>query len=256
MPILKEHEINLTYDSPIEYKELKIYPVKVKDYFYFYSYVGCLLLEKNSIPDINIIQMSYLDYMYKISLEEKKMYVLMFTGLMALCLNIEIKDIVAKYDSKSKPTFVINDVVYDSKDFDEVKSIICEQNLVDLPDETISKEIRDKIQEARELKERLEGNSNDTASIEDLIVSISVSTGMPPESIYEFTIRKFNKMIQRLDAKLHYEIYLSASMSGLVEFKDKSFIKHWLSNLDVDKDAAYKLDYDAVKGKVSFEDKK
>ena len=255
MALLKEHQINLTYDYPIQYKELMIHPVKIKDYFYFYSYLACFLLEKNSVPDINIIQMSYLDYMYKISLEEDGKYVSMFIGLMALCLNKEFKDIEPKYNKKKKPTFIIDKKVYDSTDFDKIKDIICEQNLVDLPDESIPKEIRDKIQEAKDLKARLEGKDNKTASLEDLIVAISVSTGMALESVYELTIRKFNKMIQRVDGKLHYEIYLSASMSGFVEFKDKSFIKHWLTNLDRDESEDYMLDYDAVKEKVSLKDK-
>ena len=106
------------------------------------------------------------------------------------------------------------------------------------------------------MKARLEGKNNKTASLEDLIVAVSISTGLTLESVYELTIRKFNKMIQRIDGKLHYEIYLSASMSGLVEFKDKSFIKHWLTDLDKDEDEDYKIDLEDLKGKVNLEDKR
>jgi hypothetical protein len=46
-------------------------------------------------------------------------------------------------------------------------------------------------------------------------------------------------------------------MSGLVEFKDKSFIKHWLENLEEkDKYKDVALDLEAVQKKINFEDAK
>jgi hypothetical protein len=60
-----------------------------------------------------------------------------------------------------------------------------------------------------------------------------------------------------MDNLIHYKIYLAASMSGMVEFKDTSFIKHWLSNLeDNDKFGDITMDLDAVQGKMSLESAK
>ena len=51
------------------------------------------------------------------------------------------------------------------------------------------------------------------------------------QDIYELTIRKFSKILERVDHKLHYEIYLGAEMSGMVKFKDENQIKHWMADL-------------------------
>lgn len=56
-----DYEIELTFDLPIEYKNLKIYPATIDNYYEFYTYVGCFFLEKNSIPDVRIIQISLLN---------------------------------------------------------------------------------------------------------------------------------------------------------------------------------------------------
>jgi len=71
------------------------------------------------------------------------------------------------------------------------------------------------------------------------------------------TIRKFLKSIRRMDNLIHYKIYLAASMSGMVEFKDKSFIKHWLSQLDDEnKYSDVSVDLDEIQDKVSLESAK
>ena len=122
-------------------------------------------------------------------------------------------------------------------------------------DKNISKEVRDSLEKAKRYKEKLSGTT--PASFEDYIISLAVTTGWSYEYIYNLSIRKFFKSIQRLDNLIHYKIYLSASMSGMVEFKDKSFIKHWLSNLEnKDKYADVSVGVDAVQNKLSLESAK
>jgi hypothetical protein len=74
-------QLKLTYfqnDEPCPYKlkcgyELKIYPIKVKDWSIFDKSLDILQIEKNEINDIKIIQMSYLDFLnYLISNENDK----------------------------------------------------------------------------------------------------------------------------------------------------------------------------------------
>jgi len=45
--------------------------------------------------------------------------------------------------------------IFNSSDFEEIQNIICNQNLIDRPDETIQKEIRDKMDEARMMKQEI-----------------------------------------------------------------------------------------------------
>jgi len=71
------------------------------------------------------------------------------------------------------------------------------------------------------------------------------------------SVRKFINTIKRMDNLIHYKIYLAASMSGMVEFKDKSFIKHWLTGLEEDdKYGDVSINLDDMQNKVSLESAK
>lgn len=257
------YSIYTTYDSPVPHRNIKIYPVLVKDYVLFQYYSTCLLQDKNSIPDAKIISMTYLEYLfYETAKDESKPFLFLFDRLLALCLRDDesfqnTEESLARYriDENEKPMFIINDEIYTSSDFEIIKAIICEQNLLELPDEDIQKEVRDSLEKAREYKNKLSGTKSGT--FEDYIISLAVTTGWSFEYIYNMTIRRFTKSVQRLDNLIHYKVYLGASLSGMVEFKDKSFIKHWLSNLDSDeKFSDVKVDVDAVEDKINFESAK
>lgn len=253
----------LTFDLPVPYKKLLLYPVLVKDYVSLSYYSLCLKTDKNSIPDAKFITMSELEYLYYISKTENSVpYVLLIDRLLSLVLRDDdsfsdvSKSILRyKYTKNNKPVFFIGEEEYTAKDFIEIKKIIAEQNDIELPDTNISKEVRDSLEKARDYRRKLHGEK--PASLEDYIVSMSVATGWSMEYIYSMPIRKFQKAMSRLDNYIHYKIYLAASMSGMVEFKDKSFIKHWLSNLDAkDKYADVSVDLDALQGKISLESAK
>lgn len=243
---MNKYDIYNIYDDGIPYKGVKFFPVRMRDYIYFMSYAECLMLDKNSIPDVKVISMKYLEYMYYAT-EEKKPYALMFRELLKLvCFTKEEREerdeegkpvinsrVWMNYDENGKPYFEINGIRFNSDDFDEVKNIIVEQNLLELPDDSIQKGIREKMREAQELRARQSGNR--IASLEDQMISVSIYSGWSLESVYGMTVRKFLKALQRADLLLHYQIYLGASMSGMVEFKDKSFIKHWLTEIVKDR---------------------
>lgn len=259
-----EHIFEFTYDFPVSYRSIKIYPVTVKDYILFNVYADCLTIDKNSIPDVKIISMSDLEYIYYLAnnTTEEQPYLLWFDRLLSMCLKDEksfenIEDSIHRYymDEKGKPFFKIGDEVYDSHDFTEIKEIVAAQNLVELPDFSVSKEVRDSIAEARKYKAKLNGDK--TASIEDYVISISLATGWKLEDVYSMTVRKFIKSIRRMDNLIHYKIFLTASMSGMVEFKDKSFIKHWLTSLeDDDKYGDVVMSLDSIQEKISLESAK
>lgn len=243
----------LTFDLPILYKEMLLYPVRMKDIYDFRIFVQSIILEKNSVPSVEFISMPYLDFMYKISSKDTP-YVGMFRELLSIVLNKKREDIVLGYNDKNKATFSIkyDDKLYEynSQDFEEIKQIICEQNLVDIPDETIQKEIRDRIQEAKKVRDK--ANNVKHASLEDLVVAIIISTSLKEEEVMNLSIRKFHKIIEREDNKLHYKIYLNASLSGLVEFKNKNLIKHWLSDLTTNEMDEFTIGLDEMKSRLNL----
>lgn len=256
----------ITYDLPVVYRNIKIYPITMKDYLLFGIYSQCLTIDKNSIPDPKIISMTYLEYMFHITEENpiEYPYLIWFDRLLSMCLKEDttfekIEESIKRYkytdDDKRKPYFIIGEETYTSDDFDKIKQIIAEQNMVELIDENISKDVRDSLEKARTFKKSLAGEK--PASAEDYMVSLSIATGFTLEYIYSLTIRKFIKSIRRMDNLIHYKIYLASSMSGMVEFKDKSFIKHWLTGLDdEDKYGDVTVDLQEVQDKVSLESAK
>ena len=93
------------------------------------------------------------------------------------------------------------------------------------------------------------------AGLEEQIACVIISSGLSLDDIYVMPIRKFAYVLQRADMKLHYEIYLSASMSGFVEFKDKSAIKHWMTEIVKDKFGGNAVKLEDVQNKITFDGK-
>lgn len=253
-----------TYDLPVEYRGLNIYPISVKDYMYFSMFSSCLTVSKNEIPDVKIISMSELQYLYWESTRKNGApYLLWLDRMLSLCLkddesfvNVEDSILRYSYSESGKPIFKIGEEEYGSDDFLQLRQIISDQNSLELPDTNISKEVRDSLQKAKEYKRKL--SSEKVGSLEDYIVSLTSVTGWTFDYVYNMPIRKFIKAIERHDNLLHYKIYLAASMSGMVDFKDKSFIIHWLSSLDKPKDAYgnVTVNLDELQEKISLESAK
>ena len=84
------------------------------------------------------------------------------------------------------------------------------------------------------------------------MICVLISTSLKLEDIYNLTIRKFSKVLERVDHKLHYQIYLSAEMSGMVKFKDESKIQHWMADLTrKDRYSDVKIDSEKMHNKIN-----
>ena len=225
-----DYSIFLYTDQPIPYKELLFYPIKVKDYQSFLWCVQSLLVDKNAIPDVKVISMSYLEFLYYLADNNEPLSIQQLLLLLSMVLKIEPEKI-KMYRRDGKPYISINDIEYDNNDLMEMKHIVLLQNDIDDIDITVQKELRDEFAKAEALKAKLSGVEPGT--FEDNIICLMVAVpGLTLDEIYEMPVRKFNRALRRADHKLHYEIYLAASMSGFVTFKDKDAIKHWMCNLD------------------------
>ena len=240
----------LFYDKPVPYKNLLIYPAIMSEYLDFHFYVSCLLLDKNSTPDPNVITMTYLQFLYYMAGTTGLPYLYMFKELLKMVLHID-NDSAFYFglDKNGKALFKINDDVYDAKDFDEIVNIIFIQNCIEHIDDTIQKEVREAMERAEEYKMRT--NAYKICSLEDQMICVLISTPLKLEDIYKLSIRKFSKILERVDHKLHYEIYLGASMSGFVKFNNDDVIKHWLADLTKsDKYSDVKVDTEAMRHKI------
>lgn len=246
---MNKYEIYFTFDQPVPYKSLKIYPVLMKDFIWFNFLVDCLTIDKNSIPDVKVIQMSYLEYLFESDTEENK-NIARLDALLKLVLRCD-DGVVISYglNENKKPVIKIGDDLFDGNDFENIKEIICLYNDVEIVDDMIEKSIRDNIKEAERLRMKVSGNK--MANLEEQIIAIMISTALRMDDISNLSIRKFSKALARIDHKLHYQIYMNASVSGMVKFKDKSVLKHWLSDLSRDRLAENSISMEDFRNKMN-----
>lgn len=246
---ISEYDFYLFYDKPIPYKNLLIYPALMKDYLLFHSLVSCLLLDKNSISNPEVISMSYLQFLYYMANDSELPYLYMFKELLKMVLHIDDdKVFYFGLNEKGKALFKINGIEYNSNDFDKIVDIIFIQNGIEHIDDSIQKELRDSMEKAEAYK--MKQNAYKMCSLEEQMICILISTSLSLDEIYNLTIRKFSKILERVDHKLHYQIYLSAEMSGMVKFEDGK-VKHWMADLsNKDKYADVKMDADAMHNKI------
>ncbi len=283
--VKKKYEKFITFDDPIPYWShnikdfernkdncLLFYPVSVQDYFLFQKTAWVLMTDHLSgfdktlpIKDVQkILSMSIYEYLcfYSFGIESSKQipYIQYFSLLLSLVLKgdklgrLPEKEFIDIYikprDTFNKPAFMLNSVIYDKEDFENIRNILTYQNGIELPDITMSKKLRDLLDEQRRLKQELSGNSGKTASFEEQIICLTVSTNLSIDDIKKMSLRKFNSTINYAEKRLHYQLYQGAALSGMVTFKEN--IKYWMLSLEDDKKEKYK---DLLMDMGSFEDK-
>lgn len=97
---MRQKIICYIYDEAVNFKGIDIYPIKVSEYFEFYNYIDCLQIDKNSVPDVKVISMSYLDYLISIS-DANNFYYSKMVLLLKLCLHLKDFSLTTEDAAKS-----------------------------------------------------------------------------------------------------------------------------------------------------------
>lgn len=66
----------------------------------------------------------------------------------------------------------------------------------------------------------------------DQIYSVCAIAGFDVKDIMSWTVNRFNEVLKACDRIMHYKIYRSAEMSGMVTFKNGIPVKSWLKSED------------------------
>lgn len=231
--IYKNYYEELTFDDPIDYKGLLLYPVSIKKINKFLQSSSVLRIQKEYIPDKEIIKMSYLKFLMTNIDKEKEKYGESLTfDLLALCfmicMRIEEISIRLFIDEDGKTKLILNGVEIDENEFDYLRKLILYQNLPNYDDELMNPDLKNDLEEADKIK----NGGEETEDFEHLIANLVIGTGMNIDDVKNLPIRKFYIIGQVMDRKLHYSIYKQASVGGFVEFKQP--ITHYLKkNIDL-----------------------
>lgn len=210
--------VYFTFDAPVPYRlkcgaTVNISPVKLMDYMLFMSSYGILDIDKNSIGDVQAIQMPYLKFLDKFVLYSDQA-AQQFVNICLLCLGFtqpfiryDEKDraILSNADERGKELFYIS-----SKEFDEIKRIILYQNLPNYDDEYIDPELKANMQEMDAIK-----NKNvEIPSLERRMAIVTSHTGITKAVQKTMSLREFNVLFEEVAGEVEYSAVKGVSCYG------------------------------------------
>lgn len=252
----------VTLQKPVPLYGLQIKPILVRDFFQFNSAKDVLNIEKNKIPNIDIIQMTYLRFLLMMMLEQDE-FKEDFLTILALSLGV-------KYDAtKRNPSFEPNETLtqqirkdevevwingwdvrfrlsdnkvilclYDDEDlveiddaqFDELRKVILLQNIYKYDDTEMSDDFRRVVEEYYRLKNK----DIVLPTLEDRLMAVCISSAYKLEELYVMPLRLFDALLERSIDKLEYQV--NKLIVNLAQGKVEGFnLSHWVYKTKKDK---------------------
>lgn len=216
------------FDKPVDYKlsagEVVIYPIQLTASEIFLSSVGILTIDKNSLPDPKIIQMSYLQFLSEVMFNQAsptfQTNIQQLLNILILCLDLKAPTI--QYDDFNRPYIYDNvrDISIDARQFDDIRRIILYQNLPRYDDEYINPDLKKAMQEQDELK-----NKNiETPTLERKMAIITAHSGLSKREQEQMTYRSHCLLFDEVCGEVEFSTVRPIALFG---GKDKE-LEHWI----------------------------
>lgn len=238
-----------TLNKPIPYKDLNIYLVKMNDVYDFLENYDILTIDKNSINDIQIIQMNYLQFTFSL-IVDSEIYRDKFLKMMKVCCgvkksielynkNYNYGELMTLQDNdgvilffngwnlcfsikeNDKISLIINDVEISPKEFEEIRRLIMYLNIADYDDSYIDPDVREIMEDMNRIKNK----SYSPPTIEKQMSVITSETGMSKSKLLEMTYREFTLLFNTTINKIDYQINRRADLQNK-EFRQS--VPHWI----------------------------
>lgn len=236
------------FDEPVHYqienKTLLISPILLKDSEVFLSSVNILTVDKNSLSSPEIIQMSYLQFLFEyLCLKESNLH--RIVNILYLCLDmknpIARKNDFGKYELYDKE----KDIAISAKKFDEIKKIILYQNFPHYDDEYINPELKKNMEEM----DRAKSKGYVQPSLERKMAIITAHCGISKKEQMSMTMRAHNLLFEEIVGEVEFTtIRPIALYTGQA---DK--FEHWIYKKKKDKFDGYIMDVDTYTNKMGGE---
>ena len=180
--------------------KLLIKPIKVKDWSIFNNCIDILMHELQDYNSVEIIQMSYLEFIIdilldKVSDEQISENAFKLSTILSMALGIYE---ARKGMFRNKPCLTLHDEngnivsLITPKEFNELKKIILFQNIINYDDRYLSPEIKKEIEEYEKIKYSNENIVNPT--LEKQKVFVISKTGISMKDINDMTYRTFTQV--------------------------------------------------------------
>ena len=225
---LKELELKYFcngYDVPYNIKNggiLNIKPILVKDYPFYEMSKTLLEINKNEINDINIIKMSYLEFIFNL-MDINTSY---NNALIELCkLSFGYDKIAIGIHNKKRCLLLCDEdvkvkYIITSKEFDEVSKIILNQNDANYDNRYVNPEVKELMEEYYKVKH----NDFRTPNLEEKKAYVVSRTGMNLNQINDMAYRLFDLIY---NSCVNSEIYLAQKMVQCAyKYDVKEDVKH------------------------------
>jgi hypothetical protein len=262
-----------SFGDPIIYNNIKIYPVLAKDYQRFLGVVDILKIEKNKVPDVEVIQMSYLYYLIQlIRFDEMVRYA--FMTLLQLSFHLDYNEdkliegfepddillqelpnneevcFINGWDVEIKTrgkvaSLVIGGHSISSGEFEDVRRIILFQNLHDFDE--IEMNMSDDFRRVVEKYYELKNKGIHSPTVEDKALVIISHTSYTLETVKLLPMRSFDNLFHNIVAETDY----IATKALEIHLPKGKSIDHWIYKPERQKYMDVFQDADSVAKKVT-----
>lgn len=228
------------FDKPVEYQLkdntiLYIYPINVQDSEIFLSSMSVISIDKNASDSVDIIQMPYLEFVYKVLFQDE-MNVSRFVNILKYCLHMN-KPMIG-YDEKNKPYLDDSElgVKIGYKDFENIRRIILYQNIIRYDDEYINPEIKKMMAEV----DAVRNAGIDSPSIERKMAIITAHCGISKQEQMAMTYRSHCLLFE----EVYGEVEFTTTRPIMLYAGKGNEIDHWIYKKKKDKYDGYVTDAD------------
>lgn len=207
-------EAYFTFDKPVPYKLksgsiLQVAPVLLEDSMIFTSSYGILDIDKNLSTEVEVIQMSYLQFLMDRVLPTIEHAKQQLVNLCILCLGFEFPYMTT--DEKNKPILIdfakkededepyVRHIIT-AKEFDDIKRIILYQNLPNFDDEYINPELKANMDEY----DRLKNKNVVQPTLERRMAIIASHTGISNIEQRSMTLRAHTSLFTEVVGEVEY----------------------------------------------------
>lgn len=212
------------FDDPVPYevnnnKTIYIKPIKLRDSEFFLGSVGVLSVDKNSVPDPNIISMSYLTFLIEVLCKEQ-INIDRLVIILKYCLGFEHLDVYVTEKNRYLLVDKKLDIEINHKQFEDIRRIILYQNILHYDDEYINPELKQKMDETDALRNK----SIEAPSLERKISIITAHCGLSKREQLEMTLRAHTSLYEEVCGEVEFAaVYPIAVFAGKANTMD-----HWL----------------------------
>lgn len=226
----KAYQKNLAMSEPIEYEGALLHPIMYGDIFQFNNYIQALIYDPLDYPmdEYAVLPRLYfltesLSHSNDMQWVQQNVVMVLFTRDLCELCNMVFKGQEVKFISdKGLWKLSVDGHIFNSKQFEDIRLIILEQNGYECDDTFIHNDIKEYI------KNEEQKSSEPKATMEDYQEAVMLDLKITDDSQFKrMTIRRFNRILQKVLTRENYVMTKTASMSGFVTFKGE--IPHWLS---------------------------